>query len=154
MNAVNVLFAVLVVLAFKAQAADEKIVDKVDFTPLGEEGHLQLPTELVHKPVCRARPQRGPGFTLVDGTNTLMIVAPWGNSRGLMPLANELKYHLEQMYNTNDESVATYDGYLPVAAGTPKTLRGKIAADSHAFTANTFFDLLNKRTGTLRMGDL
>ena len=105
MNAVNVLFAVLVVLAFAAQAADEKIVDKVDFTPLGEEGHLQLPTELVHKPVYRARPQRGPGFTLVDGTNTLMIVAPWGNSRGLMPLAKELQYHLEQMSGQKVEVV-------------------------------------------------
>ena len=57
-------------------------------------------------------------------------------------------------FNTNEESMAAYDGYLPVAAGTPKALRGKIAADSHAFTANTFFDLLNKRTGTRLLCDI
>ena len=46
MNAVNVLSAVLVGLAFAAQAAEEEIVDKVDFTPLGEEGHLKLNSEM------------------------------------------------------------------------------------------------------------
>lgn len=57
-------------------------------------------------------------------------------------------------FNTNEESMAAYGGYLPVAAGTPKTLRGEIAADDHEFKADTFFDLLNKKTRAKLLCDI
>lgn len=83
------------VAALVAGAAE--IVDKVDFTPLGEEGHLQLPTELVHKPVYKPAPVRPDGMVLVDGTNMLTIVTEPGGRKGLWALGKELQYHLEQM---------------------------------------------------------
>ena len=73
------------------------VVDKVDFTPLGEAGHLRLPTELAHQPVYRPAPVRRPGMVLVDGTNALTIVTDRGGRKGLWMLGKELQYHLEQM---------------------------------------------------------
>ena len=70
----------------------------VDLVPLGPVGELELPTELVNKPVFLPPPARGDGFVMIDGVRPLTIVTVNKKVRsGLWALGDELKYHLEQM---------------------------------------------------------
>ena len=69
----------------------------VPLVPLGEAGTLSVPTTLVHRATFKAPPKRVPGLVLVDGDRVVTIATVSGPRRDLWHLAEELRYHLEQM---------------------------------------------------------
>lgn len=70
--------------------------EKWENVPLGAPGTLKLPTAFKNRPKLGKAKVRGDGIVLLDGAAKAAIVVPAAESES-MKLAEELKWHLEQM---------------------------------------------------------